>query len=133
LSYTDFKYGNLRITPPQIYQGGNAVVSIDVTNVGNRTGVEVPQLYVHERYAPVSLPIKQLRGFDRVSLTPGETKTVTMKLTPEALMLLDRDMHWTVVPGSFDLMIGKSSGDIVLRGFLEVKSADALTGEGFGR
>ena len=133
LSYTDFKYSNLRITPAQTYPGGNTVVSIDVTNVGNRAGVEVPQLYIHEHYAPVSLPVEQLRGFDRILLAPGETKTVTMKLTPEDLMLLDRDMHWTVVPGSFDLMIGKSSAEIVLKGLLEVKAADALTGQGFNR
>jgi beta-glucosidase len=133
LSYTDFKYSNLRIAPAQIYQGGNTVVSFDVTNVGNSSGVEVPQLYIHEHYAPVSLPVEQLRGFDRILLAPGETKTVTMKLTPDDLMLLDRDMHWTVVPGSFDLMIGKSSAEIVLRGLLEVKNSEALTGQGFNR
>ena len=129
LSYTEFKYSNLRISPAQIYEQGNAEVSVDITNVGKRAGVEVPQLYVHERYAPISLPVRQLRGFDRVSLNPGETKTVTMKLTPEDLMLLDRDMHWTVVPGTFDLMIGKSSADIVLKGSLEVKGANPLIGQ----
>ncbi len=110
LSYTDFKYSNLRVNPGQIYQGGNAKVSVDVTNIGKQSGVETVQLYVHERYTPVATPVKQLKGFQRVALHPGETKTVTLKLTPEDLMLLDRDMHWTVVQGIFDLMIGKSSG-----------------------
>jgi beta-glucosidase len=80
------------------------------------------QLYLRERYAPVSLPVKQLRGFDRVSLNPGETKTVTMTLTPEDLQLLDRDMHWRVVPGTFDIMVGSSSADIALKAALEVKA-----------
>lgn len=128
LSYTDFKYGNLRISPAQIYQGGSAQVSVDVTNVGKRRGVETVQLYLHERYTPVAIPVKQLRGFERVALDPGETRTVTMKLTPEDLMLLDRDMHWTVVPGTFDVMIGKSSADIVLRGSFAVKTSDPLSG-----
>jgi beta-glucosidase len=133
LSYTDFKYSNLLINPAQIYQGGDAEVSVDVTNVGKRPGVETAQLYVHERYAPVALPVKQLRGFERVALNPGDTKTVTMKLTPEDLMLLDRDMRWVVVPGIFDIMIGKSSADIVLRDSLEVKGANPLIGQTLSR
>jgi beta-glucosidase len=65
-----------------------------------------------------------------VALNPDETRTVTMKLTPEDLMLLDRDMHWTVVAGTFDLMIGKSSGDIVLSQPLQVQAVDPLRGHG---
>ncbi len=99
-------------------------MSVDVTNVGKQPGVETVQLYLHELYTPVATPVKNLRGFERVVLNPGETKTVTMKLTPEDLMLLDRNMHWTVVPGTFDVMIGKSSADIVLSGPLEVKGID---------
>ena len=71
---------------------------MDVKNVGERAGEETVQLYVHETYAPVSLPVKQLRGFERVALKPGETKTVTLTLTPEDLQLLNIDMHWRVVP-----------------------------------
>ena len=129
-SYTDFKYSNLRVSPGQIYQAGNAEVTVDVTNSGKLPGVETVQLYVHERYTPVAIPVKQLKGFERVALNPGETKTVTMKLTPEDLMLLDRDMHWTVVPGTFDLMIGKSSADIVLSQPLEVQVTNPLNAHG---
>jgi beta-glucosidase len=128
LSYTQFKYSGLRITPEQIYPAGNTEVSVDVTNVGKQPGVETVQLYLHELYTPVAIPVKSLRGFERVALTPGETKTVTMKLTPEDLMLLDRNMHWTVVPGTFDVMIGKSSADIVLRGQLQVNGTDRAFG-----
>jgi beta-glucosidase len=122
LSYTSFAYSNLKIEPAEIHPGGEAKVSLDVKNTGDHAGVETVQLYLHERYAPISTPIKNLRGFEKVALNPGETKTVTMKLTPEELQLLDIDMRWRVVPGDFDIMAGKSSanGDIVLRGVLKV-------------
>lgn len=120
LSYTKFEYSNLRVEPAEIHPGGEARVSVDVKNVGERAGEETLQLYVHETYAPVSTAVKQLRGFERVPLKPGETKTVTLALTPEDLQLLDIDMHWRVVPGDFEIMAGKSSADIPLRGILKV-------------
>jgi beta-glucosidase len=128
LSYTQFQYSNLRIDPPEIYSQGEAQVSVDVENTGKHAGVETVQLYLHERYAPVSTPVKQLRGFERVALEPGEKKTVTFRIGPEDLQLLDRNMHWVVVPGTFDIMIGKSSADIVLKGSLEVKGSGGLAG-----
>ena len=120
LSYTEFEYGNLHIEPAEIHAGGDALVRLTVRNTGTRAGAETVQLYVHEEYAPVSTPVKQLRGFEQVALQPGEAKTVTMKLTPEDLQLLDVDMHWKVVPGNFEIMVGKSSADIALQGMLKV-------------
>ena len=120
LSYASFEYSNLRVEPAEIHAGGEAQVTLDVKNTGTRTGIETVQLYVHEQYAPVSTPVKQLRGFERVALQPGQTKTVTLKLTPEDLQLLDVDMHWRVVPGDFEIMAGKSSADILLQGMLKV-------------
>jgi len=120
LSYTEFEYGNLHVEPSEIHPGGEARVTLDVKNTGDRAGVETVQIYIHEKYAPVSTPVKQLRGFERVALKPGETKTVTMKLTPEDLQLLDIDMRWRVVPGDFEIMAGKSSADIPLQGILKV-------------
>jgi beta-glucosidase len=122
LSYTEFKHSNLRIEPQLIYNAGNARVTVDVENTGKRPGVDTVQLYLHERFAPVSTPVKQLRGFARVALDPGEKKSVTFNLGPADLQLLDTDMHWVVVPGTFDIMIGKSSADITLQGSLEVKA-----------
>jgi beta-glucosidase len=120
LSYTNFEYSNLRVEPTVIRAGGKAHVTLDVRNTGDRAGVETVQLYVHEEYAPVSTPVRQLRGLERVALHPGEKKTLTFTLTPEDLQLLDLDMHWRVVPGDFEIMLGKSATDIPLRGFLKV-------------
>jgi beta-glucosidase len=120
LSYTNFAYSNLKIEPAEIHPGGEAKVTLDVKNTGDRAGVETVQLYIHEKYAPVSTPVKNLRGFEKVSLNPGETKAVTLKLTPEDLQLLDIDMRWRVVPGDFEIMAGTSSADIALQGVLKV-------------
>ena len=120
LSYTSYDYSNLRIEPAEIHPGGTAKVSLQVRNAGSRAGAETVQLYVHETTAPVSLPVKQLRGFERVELNPGETKTVTLSLGPEDLQLLDQDMHWRVVPGDFEIMVGRSSADLPLNATLHV-------------
>jgi beta-glucosidase len=126
LSYTQFKYTNLRVDPGQIYQGGAAKVKVDVQNVGKRAGTETVQMYLHERYAPISLPVKQLRGFQRVALSPGETKSITLTIRPEDLMLLDRNMRWRVAPGIFDVMIATSAESVVLKDSFEVKAADPI-------
>jgi beta-glucosidase len=120
LSYTQYAYSNLRIDPPLIHPEGVARVSVEVKNTGGRAGTETVQLYVHQTVGPVATPIKQLRGFERVELKPGETKNVTLTLTAEDLQLLDRDMHWRVVPGDFEIMVGKSSEDLPLQGVLKV-------------
>ncbi len=120
LSYTQFQFRNLRINPPHIDTRGRAVVQVDVTNTGRRAGVETVELYVHERFASVSTPVRQLQGFDRVRLQPGETKTISFTLAPENLQLLDQNLRWVVEPGEFEIMIGRSSADIALRGALTV-------------
>ena len=96
-------------------------MTVNVENTGNRAGVETVQLYVHQRFTPVATPIKQLRGFDRIALEPGEKKTVKFTLGPEDLQLLNQEMRWVVVPGTFDLMVGRSSEDIVANATLKVK------------
>ncbi|MGD0124671.1 MAG: glycoside hydrolase family 3 N-terminal domain-containing protein, partial [Terriglobia bacterium] len=81
LSYTTFRFSNLRVEPARIGTGGTATVSVDVTNTGTREGDEVPQLYIHERVSPLTQPVLQLRGCQRISLKPGVTPTVEFKLT----------------------------------------------------
>jgi beta-glucosidase-like glycosyl hydrolase len=126
LSYTQFQYSNLHVEPAAIYNQGNFQVSVDIRNSGKRSGVETVQIYVHQRFTPVATPVKQLRGFERIALEPGDKKTVKFTLGPEDLQLLNRDMHWVVVPGTFDILVGRSSEDIALKGTFEVK-APALT------
>jgi len=109
LSYTTFKFDNLRVEPAQIQAGGTAKVSVDVTNTGSREGDEVPQLYVHQKIASVTRPVMQLRGFQRITLKPGEKKTVEFAVTPDALSMLNIDMHKVVEPGVFEIMVGPSS------------------------
>ena len=121
LSYTQFQYSGLVVDTPQLFPGGHARVHFEVKNVGRRPGVETAQLYLHERFAPVSTAVEQLHGFQRVALNPGESKTVEFSLSPEDLMLLDLDMQWKVVPGTFDLMIGSSSANLPLKAAFEVK------------
>ena len=122
LSYTQFQYEKLSIDPAQIDTAGNAHVRVDVENTGRRSGTETVQLYIRERFTPVATAVKQLRAFDRVTLEPGEKKTVTFTLTSEDLKLLDGDMHWVVVPGTIDIMIGRSSADIAVKGTLTVQA-----------
>ena len=120
LSYTKFDYSNLRITPQQSRPEGNVEVSADVKNAGGREGDEVVQLYIHRKTGSVATPVKQLKGFERISLRPGEVKSVAFTLTPEDLALLNVDMHWVVEPGTIDVLVGASSQDIRLRGSVQV-------------
>jgi beta-glucosidase len=109
LSYTTFKFENLRIEPKEIQPGGTAKVSVDVSNAGSREGDEVPQLYIHQKIASVTRPLKELKGFQRITLKPGEKKTVEFTITPDALSMLNTDMHKVVEPGEFEVMVGPSS------------------------
>ena len=111
LTYTTFAFENLRVDSAAISPGGSATVSVDVTNTGKREGAEVVQLYVHERVTPVTVPVMELRAFERATLKPGEKKTVQFQVGPGQLSLLDTAMHRVVVPGTFDIMVGPSSAD----------------------
>ncbi len=111
LSYTTFKFENLRVEPAQIEIGGVAKARVDVTNTGSREGDEVPQLYLHQRVASVTQPVMQLKGFERITLKPGEKRTVEFTINSGMLSILNTDMHRVVEPGIFDVMVGPSSAD----------------------
>ncbi len=111
LSYTTFKFDNVRVEPQTILSGATTKVFAEVTNTGTREGDEVAQMYIHQRIASVTRPVMELRGFKRVSLKPGEKTTVEFALTPESLSLLNEDMHPVVEPGIFDIMVGPSSAE----------------------
>lgn len=116
LSYTTFEYDNLRISQPNSGTESPVTVSVDITNTGKRTGDEVVQLYLRDKVSSVIAYESVLRGFERISLKPGETKKVVFTLQPEDLQILDRHMEWTVEPGEFEVRVGASSTDIRLRG-----------------
>ncbi len=124
LSYTRFEYSNLRIDSPVIGMRDSTVVSVDVRNTGKRRGEEVAQLYIRDRISSVTTPVKQLRGFEKIALEPGEAKTVRFTLGPKELSLLDSTMRWVVEPGTFDVMVGSSSKVIHLTGTLEVRTGN---------
>ena len=121
LSYTRFAYSDLRITPDRIGPQGMVTVRCKVKNVGARQGDEVVQLYLRDEVSSVTTYVKVLRGFDRISLAPGEEQEVTFTLTPQHLGLWDKQMQFCVEPGRFRVMVGASSTDIRLEGAFEVK------------
>ena len=120
LSYTIFKYSNLKITPAKQSLNGEVKVSLDVQNTGPREGVEIVQLYTRDLVSSVTTYEKNLRGFQRVSLKPGETKSITFTLTPEDLSLWNRSMKFVVEPGMFRVMVGAASEDIRLQADFEM-------------
>ncbi len=113
LSYSTFKYANVRTAPDTIGPLGRTTVSVDVTNSGTVRGDEVAQLYIRQDVSSVTRPVKELRGFHRITLNPGETKTVEFTLGPEELSYLNRDMHRVVEPGTFTIMLGGNSVDLI--------------------
>lgn len=111
LSYTAFRIDNVRLERESIAPHESTRVFADVTNTGRRAGDEVVQLYVRDAVSSVTRPVKELKGFRRVSLQPGEKTTVAFDVTPDHLAFYDIDMQWRVEPGEFRLMVGRSSRD----------------------
>ncbi|MFL5500640.1 MAG: glycoside hydrolase family 3 N-terminal domain-containing protein [Gemmatimonadaceae bacterium] len=109
LSYTTFTYSNLRLSAPRINAGDSLGISVDVRNSGDRAGDEVVQLYLRDDVASVEQPVRTLKGFRRVTLQPGETRTVTFRIGPDAFSLYDRQMRKIVEPGSFSIFVGTNS------------------------
>ena len=113
LSYTTFKYANVHLNPATIGTSGETKVSVDVSNAGKVRGDEVVQLYIRDEVSSVTRPIKELRGFRRITLDPGETRTVEFTLGFDQLSFLDLDMHRVVEPGTFRVMVGGNSVDLI--------------------
>jgi beta-glucosidase len=111
LSYTEFEYKNLQLSDDEIQNGESVQVSVDITNVGDREGDEIVQLYIRDKVSSVTRPVKELKDFKRISLENGETKIVTFEITPEKLQFYDVNMNRVVEPGEFLVMVGPSSVD----------------------
>jgi len=122
VSYTEFEYTNLQVAPKKIKPTDSIEIRVDVQNVGAREGDEVVQLYLHDVVASVTRPLKELRGFKRITLKPGEKQTVTFLLLPEQLSFLDQNMQRVIEPGVFEILMGSSSEDIRVKGSFEVQA-----------
>jgi len=120
LSYTTFQFDNLHIDRSTVKAGGSIAVSLDVTNTGDRTGDEVIQLYVRHRDVTVTRPFKELKGFKRITLQPGERKTVTFTLYTHQLGIYDEAMQFVVQPGTVEVMVGNASNHLPLTGTFEI-------------
>lgn len=116
LSYTSFEYSNLQLKVREDTDSIRVMATCEIKNTGSRTGDEVVQLYVRDKVSSVVTPVKQLKGFSRVSIQPGETKTVSFRLTEEDLMILNQTDKWIAEAGDFEVMIGASSEDLRLKG-----------------
>ncbi|GHA97733.1 beta-glucosidase [Algimonas arctica] len=112
LSYTTFKMSEPTLDHAVIAPDGTATMSVTITNTGNRVGDEVVQMYIRDKVSSVTRPVKELKGFARVTLNPGETKTVSLPITPAALRFYNLEMDRVVEPGEFDIMVGNSSDNV---------------------
>lgn len=109
LSYTSFKLENIRLDKKTIKPDGRTSVEVEVTNTGDREGSEVIQMYIRDRVSSVTRPVRELKGFKKIWLDPGETQKVKLEITPNSLAFYDIDMNFTVEPGEFEIMVGTSS------------------------
>jgi beta-glucosidase len=111
LSYTTFALKNVRLKKKRIGRKGATQVLVDVTNTGKRAGAEVVQMYIRDLVSSVTRPVKELKGFQKIALQPGETRTVALDITPESLAFYDVNMKYVVEPGEFEIQVGTSSRD----------------------
>ena len=109
LSYTTFQYSDIALSASAMGQDGSITAAVTVTNTGKRDGAEVVQLYIRDLVGSITRPVKELKGFEKIFLKAGESKTVTFKITPELLRFYDYDLNHVAEPGDFDVMIGGSS------------------------
>ncbi|UOQ97002.1 beta-glucosidase BglX [Hymenobacter sp. 5317J-9] len=121
LSYTTFKYSDLKISRPQLKAGESVQVSFTLTNTGKVTGEEVAQLYLRDPVASVVRPLKELKDFRKVSLKPGKSQTITFTIDQNKLAFYNSRLEWAAEPGTFNLMVGSASDDIRLEGTVELQ------------
>ena len=112
LSYTTFQYSDIALSASAMGQDGSITAAVTVTNTGKRDGAEVVQLYIRDLVGSITRPVKELKGFEKIFLKAGESKTVTFKITPELLRFYDYDLKQVAEPGDFDVMIGGDSRNV---------------------
>lgn len=129
LSYTDFAYSDFRISDQEIDPEGKVYIEAVVSNEGERKGDEVVQLYLKDRFASMTRPVKELAGFKRISLNPGEKKKVIFEVDASQTAFLDKNMRWRIEKGTIDVEIGSSSEDIRLKGEYRIKETGWIKGK----
>ena len=112
LSYTNFQYSDITLSAPTMGQDGSVTAMVTVTNTGKYDGAEVVQLYIRDLVGSITRPVKELKGFDKIFLKAGESKTVSFKITPELLRFYDYELNYGAEPGDFDIMIGGNSQSV---------------------
>ena len=112
LSYTNFQYSDITLSAPTMGQDGSVTAMVTVTNTGKYDGAEVVQLYIRDLVGSITRPVKELKGFDKIFLKAGESKTVSFKITPELLRFYDYELNYVTEPGDFDIMIGGNSQSV---------------------
>ncbi len=115
LSYTTFAFKNVRLARKEMRAGQSTQVLVDVKNTGKRAGTEVVQMYIRDSISSVTRPVKELKGFQKISLRPNEIRTVALDIAPESLAFYDLRMKHVVEPGEFEIMVGNSSDDADLQ------------------
>lgn len=129
LSYTSFSYNNLSIDKSEVEPDGEVKISLHVSNTGEMAGVEIVQLYLSDQYASMVRPNKELQGFVRVSLEPGEKKEVNFIVRADQMAFLDSNKNWKVEAGDMDVLIGSSSADILLEGTFKITDHKLINGQ----
>ena len=132
LSYTQFSYSNLVLSQKELAPFGSLRISVEVENSGSMAGDEVVQLYIADSYASMARPVKELAGFKRITLKPGEKKTVAFEVEASQMAFLDKDMRWKVEKGDFLVEIGSSSEDIRLKDTYRVTEDGWIEGRNRG-
>lgn len=112
LSYTEFAYSNLKISGESLERRGQLTVSVDLTNTGDRAGKEIVQMYIRDVVGSISRPVKELKGFEKISLQAGETKTVRFTIDEELLKFYNSDLDWVIEPGLFEVFVGPNARDV---------------------
>jgi beta-glucosidase len=117
LSYTDFAYSDMTISSTTMVAGGQVQAAVTVTNTGQRAGTEVVQLYLRDVVGSISRPMMELKGFEKIALAQGESKTVTFTITEDLLKFYNIDLKYEYEPGDFEVMIGRNAGEVEKKTF----------------
>ena len=117
MNYTTFAYADLQLDTDTLTRDGKITASVKITNTGKRKGTEIVQLYSRDTFASLARPVKELKGFHRITLKPGESKVVTFEITPAMLGFYNNELEYVCEPGEFEIMVGPDSEKLSVKKF----------------